>query len=135
VAAGEQTRVMLVTGAGSGIGQATTRLALERGHAVAAVDFDEEGLARTAELVGDSDRLLKCTADVTDAAAVTTAVEAAVARFGHLQVLIGAAALGITGRIDETEPALWDRIIDVTLKGSSICCRAVIPYSSATCSV
>jgi NAD(P)-dependent dehydrogenase (short-subunit alcohol dehydrogenase family) len=119
---------MLVTGAGSGIGQATTRLALERGHAVAAVDVDEEGLARTAELAGDSSRLLTCAADVTDAAAVTAAVEAAVTRFGRLQVLIAAAALGTTGRIDETEPALWDRVMDVTLKGSSICCRAAIPY-------
>ena len=128
----DRRRVMLVTGAGSGIGRATVLLALERGHAVAAVDLDENGLGRTAERAADADRLLIKAADVTDAAAVDAAVEAAVDRFGRLDVLVAAAAVGGTGRIDEMDPTLWDRIIDITLKGSSNCCRAAIPHIRAS---
>jgi NAD(P)-dependent dehydrogenase (short-subunit alcohol dehydrogenase family) len=121
-------QVVLVTGAGSGIGRATTLLALERGYAVAAVDLDEAGLAATAAAAGDDAPLLLRAADVTDATAVEAATAATVERFGTLDALVAAAALGTTGRIDELETELWDRIVDVTLKGSANCCRAAIPH-------
>ena len=124
----DSTRVVLVTGAGSGIGRATALLALERGHAVAAVDRDERGLAQTLERAGDVDGLEAIVADVIDTAAVDAAMASTVERFGRLDVLIAAAALGTTGRIDEMDATVWDEIIDITLKGSSNCCRAAIPY-------
>ena len=70
-------------------------------------------------------------ADVIDTAAVDAAIATAVERFGRLDVLIAAAALGTTGRIDEIDVTIWDEIIDITLKGSSNCCRSVIPAMRA----
>ena len=62
-----------------------------------------------------------------DAAAIDDAVAATVERFGRIDVLIAAAALGTTGRIDQVDVPVWDSILDITLKGSSNCCRSVIP--------
>jgi NAD(P)-dependent dehydrogenase (short-subunit alcohol dehydrogenase family) len=131
MASGGSTRVVFVTGAGSGIGRATALLALERGYAIVAVDRDEAGLAQTAERAANADRLLTIVTDVIDAAAVDAAAASAVERFGRLDVLIAAAGLGTTGRIDAVDAALWDQIMDVTLKGSSNCCRAAIPRMRA----
>src|SRR5439155_26417129 len=132
VASRERTLAIVVTGAGSGIGRATALLALERGHAVAAVDVDEQGLAELADAASRSERLVVSVADVVDPTAVAAAVAAAVERFGRLEALVAAAAIGPTGRIDEMDSTLWDRIVDVTLKGSAICCRAAIPHMRAS---
>jgi NAD(P)-dependent dehydrogenase (short-subunit alcohol dehydrogenase family) len=128
VSSRDSTRVAFVTGAGSGIGRATALLALSRGYAVAAVDRDAAGLAQTAERAAEADRLVTIVADVIDAPAVDAAVAATVERFGRLDVLIAAAALGTTGRIDAVDAAVWDSVMDITLKGSSNCCRAAIPH-------
>ena len=132
MASRERTLAIVVTGAGSGIGRATALLALERGHAVAAVDVDEQGLAELADAASRSERLVVSVADVVDPTAVAAAVAAAVERFGRLEALVAAAAIGPTGRIDEMDSTLWDRIVDVTLKGSAICCRAAIPHMRAS---
>lgn len=132
VASLERTLVLVVTGAASGIGRATALLALERGHAVAAVDADEQGLADLAEATNDSERLVTSVADVVDQSAIHAAIAAVVERFGRLDALVAAAAIGPTGRIDEMDTELWDRVVDVTLKGSAICCRAAIPHMRAS---
>jgi NAD(P)-dependent dehydrogenase (short-subunit alcohol dehydrogenase family) len=127
VSASDSRRVVLVTGGGSGIGRATALLALDRGDAVAAIDRDEDGLEETARRAAGSDLLLTVRADVLDTIAIDAAVTATIERFGRIDVLVAAAALGTTGRIDQVDVSVWDSILDITLKGSSNCCRAVIP--------
>jgi NAD(P)-dependent dehydrogenase (short-subunit alcohol dehydrogenase family) len=118
--------VALITGAASGIGKATALLYAERGHQVVAVDRDAAGLRATAA-EAPRDSLAACPTDILDPPALATAVEQATTRFGGLDVLVAAAAIGDCGRIDEMPPDIWNRVLDVTLKGSSNCCRAVIP--------
>ena len=118
--------VALVTGAASGIGRATALLYAERGHRVVAVDRNALGLRATAA-EAPCDSVAACPADVLDPHALVAAVDHATERFGGLDVLVAAAGIGDCGRIDEMSPSLWDLVIDVTLKGSSNCCRAVIP--------
>jgi NAD(P)-dependent dehydrogenase (short-subunit alcohol dehydrogenase family) len=118
--------VALVTGAASGIGKATALLFAQRGHRVVAVDRDDPGLRATLAKA-PSDSIAICQADILDPPALAAAVNLAADRFGGLDVLVAAAAIGDCGRIDEMDPELWDLVIDVILKGSSRCCRAVIP--------
>jgi NAD(P)-dependent dehydrogenase (short-subunit alcohol dehydrogenase family) len=126
-----RNRVIVVTGAASGIGRATTLLAIERGDRVAAIDIDEAGLAETAGQAGSRDAVFTRAVDVTDGNAVAKAVQAVINRWGRLDAVVAAAALGTTGRIEELDVALWDRIVDITLKGSSNCCRSAIPHLRA----
>ena len=112
--------------AASGIGKASALLFAQRGHRVIAVDRDAAGLRATLAKAA-SDCIAICPADILDPPALAAAVALAADRFGGLDVLVAAAAIGDCGRIDEMEPELWDLVIDVILKGSSHCCRAAIP--------
>ena len=81
-------KVMLVTGAGSGMGQLAARRALAAGWNVAALDVDSQGL----EALGDQPGLLKCKTDITDFAAVQAAVAQCEAQWGAIDRLVNAAA-------------------------------------------
>ncbi len=118
--------VALVTGAASGIGKATALLYAERGHRVVAVDRNADGLRATVT-EGPSENISAYPADILDSSGLAAAVDHATERFGGLDVLVAAAAIGDCGRIDEMPQDLWNLVLDVVLKGSSNCCRAVIP--------
>lgn len=119
-----ETRVAIVTGAASGIGRATALLFHERGYAVTAADWNAEGARETA---AGRERMLASTADVRDAGAVAGLVKATVERFGRVDCLVCAAGVGEGGRVDELAEEDWDRTVDVSLKGTFLCCRAVVP--------
>jgi NAD(P)-dependent dehydrogenase (short-subunit alcohol dehydrogenase family) len=119
-------RVAIVTGAASGIGRATALLFVEHGQQVVAVDRDCEGVHRTAA-VAATDRLLAHVADVTDPAAVEGMVRATVDRFGRVDVLVAAAAVSRSGPADRLQEQDWNAVVDVSLKGTWLCCRAVLP--------
>lgn len=109
-------RVALVTGAAQGIGRELATELYRRGASVVLVDVDTERVTSAATAIGE--RTLAVTADVTDRAAMDHAVEAAVRRFGHLDVVIANA--GVVPR-----PATlrtiggddFDRVIDINLTG------------------
>ena len=120
-------KVALVTGAGSGIGQATAeRFALE-GAEVAIVDVKgAEAAAESIERAGGS--ALALSTDVADADAVTAMAEKAIDCFGRVDVLVNNA-----GILDDYLPAadtpdeVWDRVMGVNLKGAFHTARALIP--------
>ena len=116
-------RVAIVTGAASGIGRATALLFAERGYAVAAADWNGDGARETAR----GERMLAYEVDVRDADGVAGLVTATVERFGRIDCLVCAAGVGEGGRVDELSEEDWDRTVDVSLKGTFLCCRAVVP--------
>ena len=122
-----EERVAIVTGAASGIGRATALLFNERGHSIAVADWNAEGARETAARLTVPERALVHTLDVRDATEVSRLVEATVARFGRLDVLVAAAGIGDGGRVDHLSEEDWDRVVDISLKGTFLCCRAVIP--------
>jgi 3-oxoacyl-[acyl-carrier protein] reductase len=110
----------LVTGAARGIGLATARRLLADGARVALVDVDAGPLETAAAALAGGD-VLALTADVRDEEAVRGAVEAAVARWGGLDVVVPNAAVQLTGRdapAADLELGTWRETLDVNLTGA-----------------
>jgi 3-oxoacyl-[acyl-carrier protein] reductase len=116
----EQT--VLVTGAASGIGLACTRLLLDQGARVTALDIDGDRLS--SELGAGGGSLLLLPGDVSDAAACQGAVQATLERFGALDALIHWAAVKSTARWDELGAAECNRIMEVNVTGSHLIAQA-----------
>ncbi len=112
-------KVALVTGAGSGIGQATALLFAHEGAKVAVVDLREDAVKATAEQIEkEGGQALAVRADVSRAADNEAAVNQAVARWGRLDIFYANAGVpqGPT-RVDEVDEATFDRIMAVNVKG------------------
>jgi NAD(P)-dependent dehydrogenase (short-subunit alcohol dehydrogenase family) len=112
-------RIVIVTGAASGIGQALASALVARGDTVVAADIDGDGAERAA---GELTRRGPGTAtpaqvDVRDAGAVKALVDQARDRHGRLDVMVNNAGIGIGGDARELLLAHWDRVIDVNLRG------------------
>jgi rhamnulose-1-phosphate aldolase/alcohol dehydrogenase len=117
-------RIALVTGAASGIGKAiATRLAAE-GACVVIADLDQAKAAETAAGLGTSDVAIGVAADVTDAAQITAAFEAAVLAFGGVDLVVNNAGLSISKPLLETTEKDWDLQHDVMAKGSFLVSQA-----------
>jgi NAD(P)-dependent dehydrogenase (short-subunit alcohol dehydrogenase family) len=121
-------KAVLVTGAGSGLGEATARLFAESGHAVACVDVNAAAAQRVAHDLGGPDGgaiALEC--DVRNAEAVEMVIQDAVAEFGRLDVLVNNAAVDHTVAIEEMTVEQWDQVLDVNLRAAFLTARAVMP--------
>ncbi|MGH9081974.1 MAG: SDR family NAD(P)-dependent oxidoreductase [Acidimicrobiales bacterium] len=112
--------LVVVTGAGSGIGRATVDLLGQRGARVAAVDLDQEAAAAAAAAAGGTAHQ----ADVADAGAMTRLAETL---GGIPDVLVNNAGVGLTGRFLDTTAADWEWILGVNLWGVVHGCRAFVP--------
>ncbi|MFJ6528376.1 SDR family oxidoreductase [Streptomyces longwoodensis] len=118
-------QLVLVTGAGSGIGQATAYAFAEAGARVIAVDRDGESAARTAEMsrrIGAPEAWAE-TVDVSDAEAMEKLAEKVHSELGVLDVLVNNAGIGLSGSFFATTPEDWRRVLDVNLWGVIHGCR------------
>lgn len=121
-------RVVLVTGAGSGIGEATARRFAVDGDRVAVADLDVVSAARVADAIrAEGGRAAAFEIDVSDAPSVQAAVGAVEAELGRVEVLINNAAIGVAGDLLETTPDDLDRTIAVNVRGTFNTCWAVLP--------
>jgi NADP-dependent 3-hydroxy acid dehydrogenase YdfG len=119
-------KVVLITGASSGIGAATARRLAAEGHVVVAAARRVERLEALAaeQTIG---RVEPLALDVTDRAATVAAVEDIVARHGRLDVLVANAGLMPLSRLDALLVDEWDRMIDVNVRGLLYGIAAVLP--------
>jgi NAD(P)-dependent dehydrogenase (short-subunit alcohol dehydrogenase family) len=124
-----QGKVCLITGAGSGIGQATARLFAAEGARVVVADVDDKGAKATvADIRKNGGDAIAEHVDVTDELD-TVALAARVAkRFARIDVLFNNAGISGVGDVLETEPDLFDRVMRVNVRGVYLTSRAVVPY-------
>ncbi|MBB5119764.1 short-chain dehydrogenase [Streptomyces eurocidicus] len=119
-------RLVLVTGAASGIGRATAFAFAEAGARVIAVDRDPEGAVRTAEmarLLGAPEAAAE-TVDVSDEAAMEKLAAKVAAEHGVVDVLVNNAGIGLAGTFLDTSAEDWRKVLDVNLWGVIHGCRA-----------
>ncbi|WP_067935514.1 SDR family NAD(P)-dependent oxidoreductase [Alicyclobacillus kakegawensis] len=117
-------KVVLVTGAGRGIGRAVATAYVEAGARVVFADRDAQLLDEaTAQLSPDSVTTVVC--DVRQAEAVTRLAETAAARFGRIDILINNAGIGIWKSPLELTVEEWDAVLETNLRGAFLCAREV----------
>ncbi|MFF4172655.1 SDR family NAD(P)-dependent oxidoreductase [Streptomyces sp. NPDC001744] len=121
-------RRALITGGGSGIGQATVLRLLAEGGRVVAADISEEGLKDTADKAGDAAvRLTTVLLDVADEDSVRAGVAAAVTALGGLDVLVNAAGVLRSSHTSETTLDAFEQVIRTNLTGTFLVIREAIP--------
>ncbi|MFC9915064.1 oxidoreductase [Streptomyces sp. NPDC127197] len=114
-----------ITGASRGFGLEIARQALERGDNVVATARKPQDVEDVLSRYGD--RLLAVALDVTDEAQAGAAVEAAVERFGTIDVLVNNAGRGVLGAVEETSDAAIRSVYDTNVFGLANVTRAVLP--------
>lgn len=119
--------VAIVTGAASGIGEATARLLIDRGYRVCLVDYDEALLLSSANGL-DPDLVLLVQADVSDAEQVSRAARQTVERFGRIDALhSNAGVIGVGGPLRSAPTEDFDRVMAVNVRGGLLAMQAVVP--------
>ncbi|MEU0249196.1 SDR family oxidoreductase [Streptomyces sp. NPDC006235] len=118
-------QLVLVTGAGSGIGRATALAFAESGARVVAVDRNAEAAGRTAAScrLGGAPEAWAETVDVSDEQAMEKLAEKVTAEYGVVDVLVNNAGIGLSGSFFDTTPEDWKKVLDVNLWGVIHGCR------------
>jgi NADP-dependent 3-hydroxy acid dehydrogenase YdfG len=120
--------VALVTGASSGIGEATAVALAERGATVALVARRRDKLEALAERIGGGGKALVIEADVSDQAQAQAAVETAVGELGRLDTLVNNAGVMLLGPIVGAPLEEWQRMVNLNVLGLLYCTHAALPH-------
>jgi 3-oxoacyl-[acyl-carrier protein] reductase len=119
-------KVALITGAGSGIGEATARRFAAEGAVVVLNDLNAAGVNRVAqELAAQGARVLVAEGNVTNKNDVSAMVEATLKKFRRLDILVNNAGINRDALVRKMTEEQWDSVLDVNLKGTFLCCQAV----------
>ena len=121
-------KAVVITGAGSGIGQATALLFARKGAKVAVVDLEKEAGAKTVDMIKDNGgEAIGVIADVSRASDAHRMVEAVMDIFGRIDVLVNNAGVFTEGNVVDTSEEDWNRILGVNLSGVFFCMKYSIP--------
>ena len=124
-----QDKVAIVTGGANGIGRATAVLFAREGASVVVADRDAAASdACVAAIQADGGEAVAVSTDVGSDSDVAVLIETAVAQYGGVDVLVNCAGIDIKGSVVATEPARWQRTLDINLASIYRTCRVAIPH-------
>lgn len=122
-------RVALVTGGSKGLGRAIAGALARAGADVAIASRQRAALdTAAADLRGSGRGVLAVQADVTDEDSIGALVAGVIDEFGRIDILVNNAGIGDTTAVVEMDPAHWDEIMQVNLRGPMLCCKHVGPH-------
>jgi NAD(P)-dependent dehydrogenase (short-subunit alcohol dehydrogenase family) len=122
-------KVVLVTGAGSGLGEATARAFATAGAAIAAVDLNQAAVERVCAQLAEQDGEAQAfVCDVSNADAIFSTVQAVGEHFGHIDIVVNCAAVDYTYSVEEMSVEQWDKEMAVNLRGPFLFAKAVFPW-------
>ncbi|WP_433560105.1 SDR family NAD(P)-dependent oxidoreductase [Pseudonocardia xinjiangensis] len=122
-------KVVMVTGAGSGIGAATAHRLAAEGATVVAVGRTAQKLQKTA---ADAEGTVEvAVGDVSDQAGITAVIDDTAARYGRVDVLVNNAATATRGTVEQLDPAAWREVMAVDVDGVFFASRAALPHLRA----
>ncbi|CAB4535931.1 unannotated protein [freshwater metagenome] len=124
-----ENRVAIVTGAGSGIGQASAIRLAEEGATVVCADINAEAVNETAnQIVKAGFKAESQAIDISDSQACTAIVDATAAKFGAVDILVNNAGVNLPGVFHEVSNETIDRTLNVNVKGAMYLTRAALPH-------
>ena len=119
-------KIVIVTGAGSGIGKATALEFSKLGATVAVCDINIDNAQQTIIDIGrTSGRAKAFYINVADSSSVAGAITNILDEYGRLDILVNVAGIIFLGKIEDITDDAWDRVMDINLKGTFLCCRQV----------
>lgn len=122
-------KIILITGAGSGIGKCSALLFAKEGASVIVNDLDAgRGLETAQEIQEAGGTALFIQADVTQPDSVKEMIDQGISKFGRIDVLFNNAGVSGVGALHEVEPDAWDRVMNVNIRGVYLPSKYVIPY-------
>lgn len=122
-------KIVIITGAGSGIGKSTAALFASEGATVIIADVQEEsGIAAVAEIEASGGKAMFIPCDVTDASSTTVMADQVVNTFGRIDVLFNNAGISGVGAVHVVDEEVWERVMRVNVTGVFLTCKAVLPY-------
>lgn len=121
-------KVVIVTGAGSGIGAATAKRFAAEGAHVVLVGRTANKLEALASELADENRVFVRPTDVADVKEVEDLLADVIDRFGRLDVLINNAGTAVGGPLTKTTDEDWRRVMSINVDGVFYCCRAALPH-------
>ncbi len=122
-----QDKIAIITGAASGIGEATAIRFVNEGAKVLIVDINAEGLANVAKQIDNNEAVQIVTADVQDESAVESCVQTAVDRWERVDIVVNNAGIGSNIALSDFTREEFDRIFGVNLRGPLLFCKYAIP--------
>ena len=123
-----ENQTAIVTGAASGLGKAIAHRFARAGARVVIADLDPGAASAAAREIGNADRALAVTMDVTDEAAVAAGVARAMETFGRIDILVSNAGIQIVHPLEEFSYAEWKKMLAIHLDGAFLTTRACLPH-------
>jgi meso-butanediol dehydrogenase/(S,S)-butanediol dehydrogenase/diacetyl reductase len=118
------SKTILVTGAGSGIGAAAVRRLFDEGASIVAADVRKAAVDKVVSEFGGSDRIYGLGVDIANRDQVAAFVSGAVQRFGQLHGLVNSAGIRGVGNVLDFDPEAWRKVLSVNLDGTFYVCQA-----------
>ena len=119
-------KTCIVTGGASGIGEAVVRRFVQEGAEVMIADRNLAGAQNLTQILGSQVCAIQC--DVGSELAVKEVADAAIRRWGRVDVLVNNAGSELNRSYDQTTVEEWDRVLDTDLKGPWLFCKHVVPH-------